>query len=83
MQTPEDYALITRKLAEELLAQNVVYAEVTISDRRDAPPLAKYGSERSGDSLLAESVPFSRLKMAWIFDAARQFGREEALKVAR
>ena len=28
---PEDYALITRNLSEELLKQGVVYAEVTIS----------------------------------------------------
>ena len=31
LRTPEDYALITRQLCEELLRQNVVYAEITIS----------------------------------------------------
>src|SRR6202162_5740938 len=31
LRDPEDYALITRKLAEELVRQNVVYAEITIS----------------------------------------------------
>ena len=31
LRDPEDYALITRQLAEELVRQNVVYAEITIS----------------------------------------------------
>ena len=31
LRTPDDYALITKQLAEELIRQNVVYAEVTIS----------------------------------------------------
>jgi adenosine deaminase/aminodeoxyfutalosine deaminase len=82
LQTPEDYALITRKLAEELLAQHVVYAEVTISAgvmlRRSQNVEANVQAIRS----VADSVPFSRLKMVFILDAARQFGHEEALKVA-
>src|SRR5580698_2749619 len=31
LRDPEDYALITRRICEELVKQNVVYAEVTIS----------------------------------------------------
>ena len=31
LRTPDDYALIARGLAEQLLAQNVIYAEATIS----------------------------------------------------
>ena len=82
LQTPEDYALITRKFAEELVAQNVVYAEVTISAgvmlRRSQNIEANMQAIRS----VADSVPFQRLKMVFILDAARQFGHEEALKVA-
>ena len=32
---------------------------------------------------VAQSVPFSRLKTAWIFDATRQFGHDAAMEVAR
>ncbi len=82
LQTPDDYALTTRKLAEELLAQNVVYAEVTISAgvmlRRSQNIEANVQAIRS----VADSVPFERLKMVFILDAARQFGHEEALQVA-
>ena len=31
LRDPDDYALITRRLREELIRQNVVYAEITIS----------------------------------------------------
>src|SRR5690242_6820959 len=31
LRAPEDYALITRKMCEELVRHNVVYVEVTIS----------------------------------------------------
>ena len=31
LREPDDYALITQRLAEELMRQNVVYAEITIS----------------------------------------------------
>jgi aminodeoxyfutalosine deaminase len=82
LQTPEDYALITRKFAEELVAQDVVYAEVTISAgvmlRRNQNIEANLAAIRA----IADSVPFARLKMVFILDAARQFGHEEALKVA-
>lgn len=80
---PEDYALVTRRLAEELLRQNVVYAEITISVgvmlRRMQNVEASYAAIRE----TAGSVPFSRLRTAWIFDAARQFGPEAASEVAR
>jgi aminodeoxyfutalosine deaminase len=82
LQTPEDYALITQKFAEELVAQNVVYAEVTISAgvmlRKSQSIEANMRAIRS----IADSVPFQRLKLVFILDAARQFGHEEALKVA-
>jgi aminodeoxyfutalosine deaminase len=83
LRDPEDYALMTRRLAEELLRQNVVYAEITISAgvmiRRMQTVEKNFDAIRE----TAQSVPFSRLRTAWIFDAARQFGAEAASEVAR
>jgi len=80
---PDDYALITRNLAEELVKQNVVYAEITVSAgvmlRRTQSVEANFQAIRE----VAQSVPFSRLRAAWIFDAARQFGHDQAMEVAR
>jgi aminodeoxyfutalosine deaminase len=82
LQAPEDYALITRKFAEELLAQNVVYAEVTISAGVMLRKSQNIEANLQAIRAVADSVPFERLKMVFILDAARQFGHEEALKVA-
>ncbi|HXR10486.1 MAG TPA: adenosine deaminase [Candidatus Acidoferrales bacterium] len=83
LRDPEDYALITRKLAEELVRQNVVYAEITISAgvmlRRMQNVEANFTAVREA----SESVLFSRLRTGWIVDAARQFGPEAAMEVAR
>ena len=83
LRDPEDYALITRRLAEELVRQNVVYAEITISAgvmlRRMQNVEANFTAIRE----TAESVPFRRLRTGWIVDAARQFGPEAAMEVAR
>jgi aminodeoxyfutalosine deaminase len=83
LRDPEDYAVITRKLAEELVRQNVVYAEITISVgvmlRRMQNVEANFTAIREA----SESVLFRRLRTNWIFDAARQFGPEAASEVAR
>jgi aminodeoxyfutalosine deaminase len=74
LRTPADYALIMERLAEHLLAQNVVYAEVTLSigvmllRKQDA--LANFAAIRSA----AEKYKSRGLRMRWIFDAVRQFG---------
>jgi len=82
LRDPEDYALITLKLAEELVRQNVVYAEITISAgvmlRRMQNVEANFTAIREA----SESVVFSRLRTGWIFDAARQFGPDAAKEVA-
>jgi aminodeoxyfutalosine deaminase len=83
LRDPEDYAHITRKLLEELVRQNVVYAEITISAgvmlRRMQNVEANFTAIREA----SESVVFRRVRTAWIFDAARQFGPEAAMEVAR
>jgi adenosine deaminase len=82
LRTPDDYALVTKRLAEELVRQNVVYAEVLVSAgvmlRRMQDVEANFAAIRE----VAESAPFSRLRMAWILDATRQFGPDAAMEVA-
>jgi adenosine deaminase/aminodeoxyfutalosine deaminase len=83
LRDPDDYALITRKLLEELLRQNVVYAEITISTgvmlRRMQNVEANFAAIRETSQI----VSFNRLRTAWVFDAARQFGADSAKEVAR
>lgn len=83
--TPDDYELITCRMAELLAAQGVVHAEVYVSvgivyywRRIEFEPLfagmesARLRAEREfGISIL------------WIFDAVRHFGVEEAARVFR
>jgi aminodeoxyfutalosine deaminase len=83
LRVPADYALITRDLAEQLLAQNVVYAEITLSigvmilRRQDVE--ANFRAIREA----ASAFQPHGLRMQWIFDAVRQFGAGPAMEVAR
>lgn len=83
LRTPDDYALITRRLAEELLRQNVVYAEVTISAGVMLRRMQNVEANLAAIQETATSVPFARLRLAWILDATRQFGADAAVEVAR
>src|SRR5215470_17957068 len=81
LRDPQDYALIASDLAEQLLPQNVVYAEVTLSVgvmlRRGQRP------EKNFEAILRAAEPFESrgLKLFWIFDAVRQFGADAAQQV--
>jgi aminodeoxyfutalosine deaminase len=83
LRDPEDYALIARNLLDELVRENVVYAEITISAgvmlRRMQNAEANFTAIREA----AESVLYRKVRTAWIFDATRQFGAEAATEVAR
>jgi len=78
---PEDYALISRRFAESMRRQNVLYAEVTLSIgimfRRNQDPAVNFAALREA----ALQVPGVRLR--WIFDAVRQWGAGPAMEVAR
>jgi len=78
---PKDYALVTRDLAEYLLSQRVIYAEITISV--GVMLLRKQRVEANFEAILAAAEPFESrgLRMNWIFDAVRQFGAEAAMRV--
>jgi adenosine deaminase len=83
LRDPQDYALITRDLAEYLLSQRVIYAEITISV--GVMQLRKQSAEANFGAILAAAEPFESkgLRMRWIFDAVRQFGPEAAMRVVQ
>jgi len=81
LREPKDYALVTRALAEYLLSQRVVYAEITISV--GVMLLRKQHVEANFEAIQAAAEPFASrgLRMNWIFDAVRQFGSDAAMRV--
>jgi adenosine deaminase/aminodeoxyfutalosine deaminase len=83
LREPEDYALITKRLCEELLRQNVVHAEITISAGVMLRRMQNVEKNFIAIRDTAKSVLFSGLRTGWIFDAARQFGASAAMEVAR
>ena len=80
---PKDFALIAADLAEQLIEQKVVYAEVTLSVGvmflRQQQPEANFAA------ILKATEPFEKrgLRLNWIFDAVRQFGAEAAMRVVQ
>ncbi len=82
LREPDDYALIVKRLAEELIRQNVVYAEITLSVGVMLRRMQNVEANFHAICETAQSIPLQRLKTAWIFDAARQFGADSAMEVA-
>lgn len=83
LRAPEDFELITERLADELIAQNVVYAEVISAAgvmrlRKLDVETIYAGMKRAADRARARG-----LRIQWILDGTWQFGPEEALEVAR
>lgn len=79
LETPAAYALATRRLLEKLAAQNVSYAEITLSA---GVILWKEESlEDVFEAVCAETPSFPQVEVKWIFDAIRQFGPASAARV--
>ena len=81
LREPQDYVLVAKDLGEQLLFQNVAYAEVTLSV--GVMLLRKQQLEANFEGLLRAVEPFERrgLRIRWVFDAVRQFGPEAAMRV--
>src|ERR1700738_4260948 len=81
LRDPQDYGLIAQDLAQQLLAQNVVYADVTLSI--GVMLLRRQQIEANFEAILAATAPYlaQGLRFNWIFDAVRQFGPGPAIQV--
>ena len=79
LQTPEDYALITRRLLERLASENVRYAEIILS-----AGVILWMNQEVGpiyDAVRRESQA-SPVEVWWLFDGVRQFGVDQVMRVA-
>lgn len=77
---PDEYALITKRLLERLRQQNVRYAEINLSAGVMLWRQQAFGPIYEAVKREAEQ---SGVRVFWILDAVRQFGVEEAWRVAR
>lgn len=83
LRTHSDYAFAACRMCDDMLAQNIVYAEVTLSV--GVMLLRKQDVAANFRAILAAVEPYSArgLRLQWIFDAVRQFGAAAAREVAR
>lgn len=83
LRAPADYGVVARRMCEQLLVQNIVYAEVTLSV--GVMLLRKQDVAENFRAIHAAVEPYSTrgLRLQWIFDAVRQFGTAAAREVAR
>lgn len=81
LRDPADYALALQDLGKQLLAQNVVYAEITLSV--GVMLLRHQSVDRNVEAIAAaaEALAARGLTLNFIFDAVRQFGADAAMKV--
>jgi aminodeoxyfutalosine deaminase len=82
LETPQDYAFVTSRMLEQLAAQKVRYAEVTLS--AGVILWKKQSVEAIFESVLEAAHAAEQrlgLRVNWIFDAVRQFGAEHAREV--
>lgn len=83
LQTADDYELITYRLLEKLKAENVLHAEAYVSVgvclwRKQDFEQIFWGMERGRQ----RGERDFGVSLLWIFDAVRQFGEIEAMRVA-
>jgi aminodeoxyfutalosine deaminase len=79
LREPEHYAIAARRCFEELAAQGVAYAEITLSA---GVILWKEQNIHGIMDALCGEVNHAPLQVRWVFDAIRQFGADGAMRVA-
>ena len=80
LQTPEHYAIATRHLLERLAAEEVTYAEITLSA---GVILWKEQDLAAIYEAIWKETQQSSVKAFWIIDAVRHFGAEAGMRVAK
>lgn len=78
LQTPQHYAIAARHLFEKLYAENISYAEVTLST---GMMLWKGQDAAAIYEAVQHEALCARIGVRWILDAVRQFGAEAAKPV--
>ncbi len=84
LETPEDYALATTRLIESFAAQNIRYAEITLSagvvlwKKQPLDQIYEAVREATLDAGARLGV-----RINWIFDAIRHFGPDHAREVLK
>jgi len=82
LEGPQDYALATTRLMEWLAEQNVRYAEITLS--AGVILWKRQSVEATFEAIAAAEEEAEKrygVRVAWIFDAVRQFGIDHAKQV--
>lgn len=79
LDSPAAYALATRRLLENLQAQHVTYAEITLS--AGVILWKEQNLEAIFQAIQKEARRHPAVRVAWIFDAIRQFGPDPAARV--
>jgi len=82
LRTPQDFALLGADLAQQLIRQNVRYAEITLSV--GVMLLRRQNPQANFEALLVAAERFEKeIRLNWIFDAVRQFGPDMAMEVVQ
>lgn len=79
LKEPEDFALVARRLLSRLAAENVRYAEITLSAGVNLLRRQDFAGIFEAVRREAETSP---VRVRWILDAIRQLGAEHAREVA-
>jgi aminodeoxyfutalosine deaminase len=81
LRKPESFGLLATDVCEQLLLQNVSYAEITLSV--GIMILRRQDPQRNFEALQMATEPYETrgLHINWVFDAVRQFGAEAAMEV--
>jgi aminodeoxyfutalosine deaminase len=79
LRTPDDYALVTRRLLEQLRHENVTYAEITL-----AAGVVLWKKQKFAPiyDAVRRAAAESGITVFWNLDATRHFGAEHAMQVA-